>query len=121
MSYGWLIWRLQGASWADVPSADLRHGQIFASTTFDLAQSLRALARLGVAKAAAAMARGGFLLCLCGLDRTGNTAAIGAALALAPAFSALAKGHSIAESRPSFGRLVAGTVMLNGDLKWAAH
>jgi hypothetical protein len=101
----------------NVPNAGLSHGQIWASTTFDLAQSLGDLARLGIAKAAAAMARGGLLLCLGGLDRTGNTAAIGAALALIPAFSALAKGHSIAKSRPSFGRLVGGTVKLNADLK----
>jgi hypothetical protein len=50
---------------------------------FDLAQSLSTLTSLTVVKAAAAMSRGGLLLCLGGLDRTGNTAAIGADLLLA--------------------------------------
>lgn len=106
------------------PSAYLAQGQFCASATFDLAQSLSALTRLRVIRAAAAMSRGGLLLCLGGLDRTGNTAAIGAALALAmPALSTspLCNGHSIAKSRPSFGRLVAGTVKLNADLKRAAR
>ena len=102
-------------------SSYLAQGQFCASATFDLAQSLSALTGLRVIRAAAAMSRGGLLLCLGGLDRTGNTAAIGAALALIPAFSALAKGHSIAKSRPSFGRLVAGTVKLTADLKRAAR
>jgi len=105
-------------------SAYLAQGQFCASATFDLAQSLSALTRLSVIRAAAAMSRGGLLLCLGGLDRTGNAAAIGAALALAmPALSnsPLCNGHSIAKSRPSFGRLVAGTVKLNADLKRAAR
>ena len=106
------------------PSAYLAQGQFCASGTFDLAQSLSALTRLRVIKAAAAMSRGGLLLCLGGLDRTGNTAAIGAAPALAMpplSTSPLCNGHIIAKSRPSFGRLVAGIVKLNADLKRAAR
>ncbi len=101
----------------NVPNAGLSHGQIWASTTFDLAQSLGDLARLGVTKAAAAMALGGLLLCLGGLDRTGNTAAIGAALALTPAFSALVKRAQHCQKPALFGRLVGGTVKLKADLK----
>lgn len=109
---------------AVAPSADLAQGQFCASATFDLAQSLSALTRLRVIRAAAAMSRGGLLLCLGGLDRTGYAAAIGAALALAmPALSnsPCAMGTALPKAGPLFGRLVAGTVKLNADLKRAAR
>jgi hypothetical protein len=92
MSYGWLGWRLQGGTAAVASDIDLAQGQFCAFEALDLAKSQRARTRIRAAKAAAAMSRGGLLLCHGGLDRTGNTAAIGAALALA----ALRNGHSIA-------------------------
>jgi predicted MFS family arabinose efflux permease len=71
----------------------------------DLAQSLGALTSLAVVKAAAAMSCGGLLLCLGGLDRTGNTAAIGAALALA--VPALQTSYEKGTALPKAGPLLA--------------
>jgi hypothetical protein len=58
------------------------------------------------------MSCGGLLLCLGGLDRTGNTAAIGAALALA--VPALQTSYKKGTALP---KAVAGTVKLNAALK----
>jgi hypothetical protein len=74
---------------AVAPSADLAQGQFCASATFDLAQSLSALTST-VVKASGSHGAWWLPALPCGLDRTGNTAVIEGALALAiPAFPAL--------------------------------